>query len=88
MGQASRGLLDDEDVANAAKDVDVTFTINPEYAARLEVFSLWCPASFNPLVLLNKSMIEVAELLQLCSIINRGKNGTASRRRTPGSLQE
>ena len=40
MGQASRGLLDDEDVADAAKDVDVAFTINPEYAARLEVPSL------------------------------------------------
>ena len=62
MGQASRGLLDDEDVTDASKDGDVTFKINPEYAARLEVPSLCCPAFFNSLVLLNKSMIKIAEL--------------------------
>lgn len=51
MRQASRGLLDDEDVINVEKDVDATITINPEYAARLEVFSLPCPAFLQFLVL-------------------------------------
>ena len=64
MGQASRGLLDDEDVADAAKDVDVTFTINPEYAARLEVSSFG-PAFFKFLVLLNK---RKSRLLRLCDL--------------------
>ena len=37
MGKASKGLLDDEDVAAQDEDANLSLSINPEYAARLEV---------------------------------------------------